>query len=320
MPDWYELAYVYDIGPAQFVSFPRPLYPPDDPDGPSKDGPDVEAYKRIVSKLGRWPWPGTGSPPAPDFDQAFSNAFAHGKSSNVRDSGLEGVQRQAGVAKASGALGERTYDVLLYVRIPKGLDNAGQFACDDRAIALLQEAAKMFPKDKPADAPATGNKRQKVLDHLAARVGFTENPANSNFDSRTNGIHKAQDVTAGGAHWLDRTAWCGEFAAYALDSAGIYIDSDIASVAAIEEEARAGVAPFRGWTTDRSKVGPGDLVVIGGYGVHVETVVSISGSTTKTIGGNTSPGAGGSQSNGGGCYRRDRYPSEVRGFALVRYE
>ena len=117
---WYEIAYVYDIGVAQFVSFPRPLYPPDDPDGPVEDGPDVEAVKRAVSRLGRWPWPGTGTPPAAAFDNAYSNAFAHGKSSNVGDSGVTGVQRQANVAKPSGAVGERTYDVLLYARVPKG--------------------------------------------------------------------------------------------------------------------------------------------------------------------------------------------------------
>jgi hypothetical protein len=74
-----------------------------------------------------------------------------------------------------------------------------------------------------------------------------------------------------------------------------------------------------GWTTDRSLVKVGDLVIIGGYGVHVETVRGFSGSNTLTWGGNTSPGSSGSQSNGGGAYQRTRYPSEVRGYARVRY-
>jgi hypothetical protein len=311
MAKWYELEYVYDIGPAQFVSFPRPLYPPDDPDGPSSDGPDCEAYKRICWKLGRWP-----SPSEQPYDQSYSNKFAHGAAGgNVGESGIEGIQRQAGVAKASGAIGERTYDILLYVRIPKGLDNAGDFACDDKAIALLQQAAAMFPKDEPADAPKSGT-RQTALDFLGARLGYTENPADSNKDTRSSGISTSQLHCLG---W-DGEPWCGCWAYFGEEAAGVAgIDSSLASVAAIEEEARAGVAPFRGWTTDRSKVRPGDLVVIGGYGVHVATVRKIDGSNTLTREGNTSAGSSGSQSNGGGAYDRTRYPSEVRGYALVRF-
>jgi hypothetical protein len=47
-------------GPAKVKEFPRPLYPSDVPASsghePSVRGPDVVAYKRIVSRLGRWPW------------------------------------------------------------------------------------------------------------------------------------------------------------------------------------------------------------------------------------------------------------------------
>ena len=65
---------------------------------------------------------------------------------------------------------------------------------------------------------------------------------------------------------------------------------------------------------------PGDLTIVGGYGVHVEMVRGApTSSSTPTYGGNTSPGTSGSQSNGGGAYARTRYPSEVRGYALVRY-
>ena len=63
----------------------------------------------------------------------------------------------------------------------------------------------------------------------------------------------------------------------------------------------------------------GDLVVIGGYGVHVEMVRGFDGNNTLTYGGNTSPGSSGSQSNGGGAYSRSRTSGEVRGYALVRY-
>ena len=208
---WYDTAYVYDIGVAQFVAFPRPLYPPDDPDGPVKDGPDVEAVKRAVSRLGRWPWP--TDPDGAPFDQAYSNAFAHGRSANAGDSGVEGVQRQAKIAKPSGAIGERTYDVLLYARIPAGLPHAGDFAMDDRAIALLKEAEKMF--NKPNSAPPATDIRDAILDHLDKRLGYTENPADSNCDTRPDGIRTSQDMTAGGDTWLRNQPWCGCWVAYA---------------------------------------------------------------------------------------------------------
>ena len=93
----------------------------------------------------------------------------------------------------------------------------------------------------------------------------------------------------------------------------------MASVAQIEDYARQAAKCYRGWTTDRSKVAKGDLAIIGGYGVHVETVRGFSGSNTLTYGGNTSPGTSGSQSNGGGAYARTRFSSEVRGYALVDF-
>ena len=309
--EWYELAYVYDVGVAQWVDFPRPLYPPDHPEGPVKDGPDIEAIKRGVSRLGRWEW-GT-------FDQSYSNAFAHGKSANVGESGLEGVQRQADVAGANGALGERTYDVLLYARIPPGLPHSGEFAFDARAIELLKQANKIFANPNPP-APEEEAPRDVALNHMARRVGYAEQPWGSNIDRRTDGIHAAQDACAGGAHWLDKTAWCGSWCFYALKSAGVaQIGSFLASVAFIENYAKAASRCFKGWSWTRSGVYKGDLVVIGGYGVHVEMVRGFEGSAVLTYGGNTSPGTAGSQSNGGGAYRRVRYPHEVRGFAKVRY-
>jgi hypothetical protein len=319
---WWEQDYVYDVGVAQFVSFVRPLYPPDHPDGPVPDGPDVEAVKRAVSRLGRWPWP--SDPGGAPFDQSYSNAFAHGRSGNVGESGLEGVQRQAKIAKAAGAMGERTYDVLLYARIPQGLPHAGEFAMDDRAIALLQQAVAMFPKDEPEDEQPSSPTaaREKAMEHQARRVGYTEQPAGSNCDTRSDGIRTAQDHTAGGGTWLRYQPWCGCWCYYALEAAGVRgIDSHLASVASIEDYARQGAKCYRGWTTDRSRIEPGDLVIVGGYGVHVEQVrgKAQADGGVPTYGGNTSADYSGSQSNGGGAFTRTRYPSEVRGFALVRF-
>jgi hypothetical protein len=314
---WYDDPYKYDPGPAQFVAFPRPLYPPDDPDGPVDPGPDCEALKRAVSRLGRWPWP--TDPDGAPFDQNYSNAFAHGKAGGqAGDSGIEGVQRQAKVAKPSGAVGERTYDILLYARIPAGLAHSGEFAMDGRAIELLRQAEKMF--NKPNSSSPTGDPREVAMDHLERRLGYTESPSGSNCDSRSDGIRTSQDHCAGGGTWLRYQPWCGCWCYYALESAGVKrLDSHMASVASIEDYARQGAKCYRGWTTDRSKVAPGDLVVVGGYGVHVETVRGFSGSNTLTYGGNTSPGSSGSQSNGGGAFSRTRYPSEVRGYALIDY-
>jgi hypothetical protein len=162
--------------------------------------------------------------------------------------------------------------------------------------------------------------RQVALDHMEKRVGYTEQPDGSNTDTRDYGIRTAQVHCAGGGDYLIGTPWCGEWCYYALEAASVQgIDSHLASVAQIEDYARSKAKCYRGWTTDRSSVERGDLVVIGGYGVHVEMVRGFDGSNTLTYGGNTSPGTSGSQSNGGGAYERSRSPGEVRGYACVDY-
>jgi hypothetical protein len=118
--------------------FPRPLYPPDSAPAraPSSDGPDVEAYKRCVSRAGRWPWQ--------TFDQAFSNAFSHGKAGgNVADSGIAGVQRQGSISP-TGFVGEGTFNLLRSIRIPDGLPHAGEMAMDATAAGLVDQAYERF--------------------------------------------------------------------------------------------------------------------------------------------------------------------------------
>jgi hypothetical protein len=174
--------------------------------------------------------------------------------------------------------------------------------------------------DQYGKATSGTSSRQIAMDHLEKRDGYTENPADSNSDNRSDGIKASQRATADGATWLDGEPWCGCWCYYAADAAGVAgIDSHMASVAQIEDYARQGQKCYRGWTTDRSKVQRGDLAVIGGYGVHVETVRGFDGQNTLTYGGNTSSGSSGSQSNGGGAYKRSRSPSEVRGYALMDY-
>jgi hypothetical protein len=307
MSKWWEHA--SPGGPMVGPSFIRPLYPPDAAKKgrvPSPDGDDILAVKRGVWRSGHWPGP------ASNFDRAFSNAFSHGRGPNVSENGLAGLQRQNNV-DATGWMGEKTFNLIRSARISDGLPGAGEPILDATAIDLLERFAKQY---------ANTDWRQRSMQHMEARVGYTEQPANSNCDNREDGIRAAQDATAGGEAWLRYQPWCGCWCYYALETAEVQgIDSHLASVAAIEDYAKQGAKCYRGWTTDRSKIKKGDLVVIGGYGVHVEMVrgPAQSDSGIPTYGGNTSPGNSGSQSNGGGAYKRVRYPSEVRGFALVRF-
>ena len=154
-----------------------------------------------------------------------------------------------------------------------------------------------------------------------AHLGITEDPSGSNCDSRSDGIRNSQDKTAGGT-WLRYQPWCGCWAFMGLYAAGL-VSADgsysfMASVASIEDAARAGSYPFIGWTTNGEQARKGDLVVLFGRGQHVGTVRDIDSSYAYTWEGNTSSGSSGSQSNGGGSYKRQRSrASEVYGYALV---
>ena len=55
-------------------------------------------------------------------------------------------------------------------------------------------------------------------------------------------------------------------------------------MASIEDYAKQGKGPFKGWTTDGSKAKKGDLVVLFGRGQHVGTVRSIDTSYLPHLG------------------------------------
>jgi hypothetical protein len=166
-----------------------------------------------------------------------------------------------------------------------------------------------------------GSWRDKVGKWHDNHLGITESPADSNCDSRDDGIRNAQDTCANGT-WLRNQPWCGVWAFMGLYYAGLTksgTHSWMASVASIEDYAKQGKAPFRGWTTDGSQAKEGDLVVLFGRGQHVGTVRSIDSGYAYTWEGNTSSGSGGSQSNGGGSYKRSRSRNgETYGYALVK--
>lgn len=172
--------------------------------------------------------------------------------------------------------------------------------------------------------------RGRAMRWLSSHRGVTEQPANSNTDRRKDGIRAAQERVG---RWLIGAAWCGVWCVNAALAAGVKIARPYrwASVAYIEDDAKARTNGFRGWTTPRTRgwhkrVLRADLAIVGGRGVHVETVRELLKPTARhpywrvvTDGGNTSPGDAGSQSNGGGAYRRVRPIAQVYGFALVDY-
>ena len=56
---WWEQAYRGAPPPGGLIPLARPLYPPDASSrgkNPSGDGPDCEAIRRGLSRLGRAPW------------------------------------------------------------------------------------------------------------------------------------------------------------------------------------------------------------------------------------------------------------------------
>ena len=103
----------YPVNPAPpELELPRPVFPPNAVAAgqtPSVHGPDLIAYKRALSRAGRWPWNPAG------WDDAFSNAFAHGTTlkgvSAIGSSGVAGLQAQAGL-EPTGWLDEGTFEVL----------------------------------------------------------------------------------------------------------------------------------------------------------------------------------------------------------------
>jgi peptidoglycan hydrolase-like protein with peptidoglycan-binding domain len=257
-------------------------------------GDDCLAVKRVLSRAGFIGW------------QDFTNVYGEQAETGCRAFQYAVGIKGSGGSPPQGHYGKSTHSALLQAKA----EGKHEWAWDARSIELY----------KGAEVPGSGGGRDAVMDHHEKRVGYTEQPAGSNTDNRSDGIRTAEVHTADGDSWLIGQPWCGCWCFYGLQAGNVAgLGSWMASVASIEDYARKGAGCFKGWTTDRSKVKPGDLVVIGGYGVHVETVRGFSGSNTLTYGGNTSPGTSGSQSNGGGAYKRTRYPSEVRGYARVRF-
>jgi len=179
MSEWYEKAY-RGGGPVQ-VKFPRPLYPPDAAakgKTPSKDGPDVVAYKRAICHAGRWgEW-------APDtWDDSFSNAFSHGKGPNVKDTGIAGFQRQQKLDD-TGWIGEKTFNNMRYALISDpSAPHYGEPILDSVCVDLLEQAYEMF-NEPPEEAKLT--RKQIPSPNYSSRGGL---------DVRLIVLHTAEGAT-----------------------------------------------------------------------------------------------------------------------------
>jgi hypothetical protein len=288
MTEWWEHA--YKGGPMVKVDgFPRPLYPPaavNHGKHPSSDGPDVEAYKRTVSRAGRWPWQ--------SFDQAYSNGFAHGTSGNVEQTGVQGVQRQQDI-DATGWIGEKTFNTLRSIRVPKG-PHEGEMAMDEYAANLIDEAWAMFGGHEPAPEPSA-TLRQLALANAISQLGVKESPPDSNNVEYCD--------------WYGMVGpWCAMFTTWSYETSGdspSFIRAQrYAYVPYIVGDARANRYGLK-VTGDPI---PGDLVCYDwgwdGEFDHVglfEAWAPGSGSTFTAIEGNTSVD---NNSNGGEVMRRTR--------------
>jgi hypothetical protein len=152
----------------------------------------------------------------------------------------------------------------------------------------------------PGGAPASG-KLSAALKAASKRLGVSE----STGWNRGPKVDKWQR-----SFGMVGQAWCGIFTGVVLREAGVSgINARIASVTAIEQDARAGTGPFRGWTSPQN-ARAGDLLVTI-QGQHVGFIERVdSNGTIHTIEGNTGNGT---------VARRTHAPGSVYGVAQVRY-
>jgi len=302
MSEWWQEPYRGKPG-VPVPGFPRPLYPPDVPKKsgyqPSSQGPDVEAYKRTVSRLGRWPWQ--------KFDRAYSNAFSHGKPpGNVSESGVAGFQRQQGIGD-SGWLGEKTFNALRCALVPDGLPHAGEYGMDALAQNLIAEAWQMFSGQSSGIEPAE-TIREAALALAVTQIGTCEDPPESN------------NTKYGQWYGVNYQPWCAIFVTWA------FLTNSVGYSPSFIRGSRYAYVPYIVSDAQDRRYGlsitttpsPGDLVCYdwsGGDYDHIGIFESGSASSWTAIEGNTSTS---NNSNGGQVMRRDRSKAQAAKVTFVR--
>lgn len=182
------------------------------------------------------------------------------------------------------------------------------------ALAKAYRESKMISRRrKQIDDYNSGPNR--AVRWARSQVGTVEIPANSNTGPKIGSWQKAF------GSWLVGQPWCGVFVGTALGVGGVKVNSRVAGVALICDDAEKGVNGWQSFSRDPNTARRGDAVVLFGRGTHVGLVVRNDKANQKlyTVEGNTSPGNQGSQDNGGGVYERVRDYSVVYGIARPRY-
>lgn len=239
----------------------------------------------------------------------------------VREDGVCGMQTLEACKTAARYLGalESTYRALPRNReIPVGVQrmirNPGLRNRQQLERARVRMANLRAERAARAKQAAKSTARARAVNAFLAHVGTTESPPGSN----SGGI-----ITTINRYWgYSGIPWCGAAAGYfAVTGGGIEgLRSDVVSVAAIEDHARAGHAPYGRWQASVTGLLQASFVVIGGRGVHVAMLVeALAGGNARTVEGNTSFDDRGSQSNGGALAARTRYASQIHGAAAMNY-
>jgi hypothetical protein len=225
------------------------------------------------------------------------------------------------IAKATWALGAHpsTYKQMekegtVTVGAQRMIRNPGKRNERQQKTGQIRMANMRKQRKKRAAAKAKGGARARTIHAALARVGTVEHPSGSNGGGQ---------IDVWQHYWgFGHVAWCGIFAGYHAEKFGklTALQSDVASVAAIEGHARNHNGGYGSWHSSVDGALPGSFVVIGGHGIHVGLLVeAIGGGRAKTVEGNTSFGPGGSQSNGGCVAARVRSDGEIFGVASMNY-
>lgn len=157
------------------------------------------------------------------------------------------------------------------------------------------------PSGSGSTAPITGAGPSRAVAEAAKRLGVSE-VGGSNRGARLDSWQRKFGMLG--------QPWCGIFVGLALEKAGVRgITPRVASVAAIEQDARAGKGGFKAFLPP-TQARPGDALVVRSGG-HVALVASVdSDGTIHTIEGNTGNGT---------VARRTHRPGDVVGVARPRF-